>query len=95
MIKHFLLFITVVTSFIALPALADKLDKDQQVDPEWSENPYGEEEGNDADNPESTGEINRKKDDDDLNDVEPDEIDLESDPSGLEEATEQGIGQQY
>lgn len=92
------LFLTGVLAFgiVGLSACSDEQDNmtpqnnQLDADPEWSENPYGDESGEGADNPESTEEMNQNKDDDDLNETYPDE-----DPSGLEEATEQGISQQY
>lgn len=62
----------------------------QEVNPEWSENPYGDNDGRGVENPEPIDEINRNHEGDRL-----DETDTESDEMGLDEATDQGIGQQY
>ncbi|HAO23529.1 MULTISPECIES: hypothetical protein [unclassified Methylophaga] len=96
MLKTIMFTITFAFASIMLSGCSDEQedrigqDNELNADPEWSENPYGDEEGQDADNPQSTDEMNRNKDDDDLNEPYPDE-----DPAGLEEAAEQGISQQY
>ncbi|ODN65542.1 MULTISPECIES: hypothetical protein [Methylophaga] len=77
------------TSFM-LSGCSDEQDNQvgQDVNPEWSENPYEDERA--VQNPEPTDEINRNREGDQLN-----ENNTDSDETGLDEATEQGIGQQY
>lgn len=96
MFKTLLFTVSLAFASVILSGCSDEQDdrmgqnSELNADPEWSENPYGEEDGRDADNPQSADEINRNKDDDGLTESEPDK-----DPSGLDEATEQGVGQQY
>lgn len=66
-------------------------DSELDADPQWSENPYGDEDVEEIENPQSAEEINRNKDDNDLTEPPP----YDEEESGLDEATEQGVGQQY
>lgn len=66
-------------------------DSELDADPQWSENPYGDGDLEEIENPQSAEEINRNKGDDDLTEPPP----YDEEESGLDEATEQGVGQQY
>lgn len=85
---------TVSLAFISvmLSGCSDEQDNQvgQQVNPEWSEKPYGDDEGRGVENPEPTNEINRNPEGDGL-----DENNTDNDEMGLDEATDQGVGQQY
>lgn len=92
------LFFTVTFTFasVMLSGCSDEQDnqmgQDAELDanPEWSKNPNAEEDAEEVENPQPTEEINRNKDDDDLIEPYPDD-----EGNGLDEATEQGVGQQY
>lgn len=87
---------TLAVASVILPGCSDEQDnqmgQDTEFDtnPEWNENPYGQDNAEDMENPEPTGEINRNQDDDDLIEPYPDD-----EGNSLDEATEQGVGQQY
>lgn len=92
MFKTIVFTATLAFTSVLLAGCSDEQDNQvgQDVNPEWSENPYEENEGRSVQNPEPTDEINRNREGDQLN-----ENNADSDETGLEEATEQGIGQQY
>lgn len=92
--KALILTLTLAFTSVMLSGCSDEQneqmgqDNELDADAEWSKNPY-DENADEAENPEPTEEINRQKDDNDLMESTPDE------ENGLDEATEQGVGQQY
>lgn len=90
MFKTIMFTATLAFTSVMLSGCSDEQDNQvgQDVNPEWSENPYDDD--RDVQNPEPTDEINRNQEGDQLN-----ENNTDSDETGLDEATEQGISQQY